>query len=176
MRTKGWDWLVRISHWSVAVLFCLNYFFISPDAYSETFDVYTHVYIGYAIAMIVILRILWGFTFAKGHNRILSFFPTPKRLKTHVTELKTRETTDQPHHNAFGAVAIWFMWICLLAIVSAGWLYDNTDFGWDNDLDKLHKQLGDILFYVIILHVSAVVLTSLWLKRNLIKAMIIGRF
>ena len=169
MNRSGWDWFVRISHWSVAVLFCLNYFFISPD-------VYTHVQIGYAVAAVVLLRILWGLTLAKGPNSIFSFFPTPSRLKHHIVELKTRQTGDQPHHNAFGAFAIWFMWLALLGLVASGWLYDNTDWGWDNDLDKFHKQLGEILFYVIILHVTAVVLTSLWLRRNLIKAMILGRY
>ena len=176
MRKHGWDWLVRLTHWSVAVLFALNYFFISPDLYSDTFDVYTHVYIGYGVAILVLLRILWGVTFAKGPNRMLSFIPTPARFKHHLVELKTRQAEDQPQHNPIGAIGIWFMWIMLLGIVSSGWLYDNTDWGWDNDLHKLHQQLGDILFYVVILHISAVILTSLWLRRNLIKAMIIGRF
>ena len=64
----GWDWLVRLSHWSVAILFSLNYFFIPPEEY-------THVQIGYAVATLVVLRILWGFTFARGANRISSFVP-----------------------------------------------------------------------------------------------------
>ena len=168
-QSHGWDWLVRLSHWSVAILFCLNYFFISPDEY-------THVQIGYAVASIVAVRILWGFTFARGANRILNFIPTPSGMKKHVAELQQRQGPEEPHHNAFGAVAIWLMWILLLAVPAAGWLFDNTDWGFDNDLDKLHKRLGQILFYLVCLHITAVVLTSIWLKRNLIKAMVTGRF
>ena len=169
-RVDGWDWLVRSAHWSVAILFALNYFeFISPDEYA-------HVQIGYAIAIIVGVRILWGFILAKGPNRILSFIPTPSAMKRHIDELKSRQSPEQPHHNPFGALAIWTMWFGLLAVVLTGWMFDNTDYGWDNDFDKLHVLLGDLLFYVVVLHISAVVLTSLWLRRNLIKAVIIGRF
>lgn len=166
---NGWDWLVRLSHWSVAILFSLNYFFVSPDEY-------THVQIGYAVAAVVSIRILWGFTFARGANRILNFIPTPSGVKEHLQELKERRAPESPRHNPLGAIAIWLMWIGLLSLVAAGWLYDNTDWGFDNDLDKLHKQLGEALFALVCFHVTAVVLTSIWQKRNLIKAMIIGRF
>jgi cytochrome b len=168
-QANGWDWLVRLSHWSVAILFSLNYFFISPDEY-------THVQVGYAVFTVVALRILWGFTFARGANRILNFMPSRSGMKQHLDELRTRQPPDQPHHNAFGAVAIWLMWIGLIAVPTTGWLYDNTDWGFDNDIDKLHKQLGQLLFYLVCIHIAAVVLTSVWLKRNLIKAMIVGRF
>ncbi len=160
---------MRLSHWTVATLFLLNYFVISPDEY-------THVQIGYAVAIVIGLRFLWGLTLARGPNRVLSFIPMPSDIKAHIQELKTRSAPQEPHHNALGALAIWFMWIALLTMVATGWLFDNTDWGWDNDLDKFHKQLADILFAVVVIHVSAVVLTSLWLKRNLIKTMIIGRF
>jgi cytochrome b len=166
---EGWDWLVRLAHWSVVVLFSLNYFFVSPDDY-------THVQIGYSVAAVVVVRILWGFTFARGANRILNFVPTFRKIKTHLDELQQRQAPEKPGHNPLGAIAIWLMWFGLLAVPTTGWLFDNTDWGFDNDLDKLHKQLGEILFYLICIHIAAVVLTSLWLKRNLIKAMITGRF
>ncbi len=160
---------MRLSHWSVAILFSLNYFFISPDEY-------THVQIGYAVAVIVTVRILWGFTFARGANRILGFIPTLSGFKEHVREIRERRAPNTPAHNAFGAIAIWLMWLGLIAVPTTGWLFDNTDWGFDNDLDRVHKRLGEILFYLVCLHVAAVLLTSLWLKRNLIKAMLIGRF
>ncbi len=164
----GWDWLVRLSHWSIVVLFTLNYFFVSPD-------VYTHVQIGYAIATIVVVRILWGLTFARGPNRLGSFIPTPSGIRQHLHELKERKAPDAPQHNALGAIAIWLMWFGLLAVPTLGWLFDNTDWGYDNDLDRVHKQAGELLFYLICIHITAVVLTSLWLRRNFIKAMLVGR-
>lgn len=160
---------MRLSHWSVVVLFSLNYFVVSPDEY-------THVQIGYAVAAVVAVRILWGFTFARGANRILSFVPTPSGVKKHLRELQERQPPEEPQHNSLGAIAIWLMWIGLLAVPATGWLFDNTDWGFDNDLDRVHKQLGQLLFYLICIHVAAVVLTSLWLKRNLVKAMVTGRF
>ena len=160
---------MRLSHWAIVLLFAANYFFISPDEY-------THVQVGYAVFAVVVLRLLWGLTFARGPNRIASFIPTASGVKKHVDELKERQSPESPHHNALGAIAIWLMWLGLLALPTLGWLFDNTDWGFDNNLDRLHKQLGQLLFYLICIHIAAVVLTSLWLKRNLIKAMITGRF
>ncbi len=188
--TASWDWLVRIVHWSVAILFAVNYF-MTKDGESTLADIEVngeelfpwngyliHEYIGWAIVALVCGRILWGFI-AKGPARISSFFPTPKRVMEHVHELKTRTPPAQVGHNPFGACAIFLMWFGLLTASLSGWGMD-TDWAWDNDysdaLFDYHYLIVDLTFYLVCIHITAVILMSFWGKRNLVKAMVRGRF
>lgn len=166
-----WDWLVRIVHWSVAGLFFANYFY-TDHGYPN------HQKVGWAVLILVGIRLLWGFI-AKPPARLSSFFPTPSRFKHHIEELKTRAQPEQVGHNPIGAMAIFFMWGALIVAVISGWLYD-TDWAWDNGYEDtihdVHAVTVDLIFYVVCIHIAAAVLMSFWSKRNLIKAMIIGRF
>jgi cytochrome b len=170
--TLRWNWLVRVVHWSVAGLFFANYFF-TDHGYP------THQKVGWAVLILVGIRLLWGISFAKAPSSLASFFPTPARFKEHIQELKTRAQPEQVGHNALGALAIFFMWGALVVAVLSGWLYD-TDWAWDNGYEdtvhSIHETTVDLIFYVVCVHIAAVILMSFWSKRNLIKAMIIGRF
>lgn len=167
MKTTSWDWLVRLVHWSVAGLFLYNYFWSSHGSI-------VHMNIGWTLMGLVITRLLWGL-FAKPPARLTSFFPTPQRIKTHVYELKQREQPANVGHNPFGAIAIFLMWFGLIFAAFTGWFMD-TDWGFEHDVYEWHELTVELLFYLICVHVSAVVIMSFWLKRNLIRAMIVGSF
>ena len=188
--TPSWDWLVRIAHWSVAVLFAANYFFtkegrstLEDIEIGETalfpwngYDI--HANIGWAILILVGVRIAWGL-FAPGPARISRFFPTPRRIAAHWKELVERAQPEQVGHNPFGALAIFAMWYGLATATLSGWGMD-TDWAYDNDysdfLYEYHYFIIDATFYVVCLHITAVVLMSFWGRRNLVKAMVRGRF
>jgi len=161
----GWDWLVRTAHWSVAALFLTNYFLTEKG--SEN-----HEYVGWALSGLVVTRLLWGLSLATGPNRLSAFVPNLASAKQHLTELKTRQPEKDVGHNPFGAIAIYLLWIGLFSIVLTGWGMD-TDWGFDNDVDQWHELAVDFTFAVVCLHVSAVVSVSLWLRKNLIRAMIV---
>ena len=163
----GWHWITRCTHWTIAILFFLNYFFTEPG-----YEV--HIYIGWTIFGLVLLRVIWGTTFAKGPNHIKNFIPTKSGLKTHLSELKTRQAVDHIGHNAFGSFAIFLIWACLLAAAFTGWLQD-TDWGFDNGVDDWHESIVDFLWILAVIHILAVIFTSIWLRRNLIKQMIVGK-
>ena len=163
----GWDKVIRGVHWIIAILFLTNYFFTEPG-----YEV--HVKVGWTIFGLVIIRIIWGITLAKGPNRIWNFIPTLNGFKTHLTELKNRESIHPIGHNAFGSCAIFAMWFGLLAAAFTGWLQD-TDWGFDNGVDDWHEFIVESLWILVIIHISAVLFTSIWLRRNLIKQMIIGK-
>lgn len=162
----SWDIIIRGVHWVVAGLFLANYFYTEPG-YNA------HVKVGWTILGLVLFRLTWGFTFARGPNRISSFVPTPSGLREHAQELVQRKANDGVGHNAFGSCAIFLMWFGLLSAAFTGWLQD-TDWGFDNDVNEWHEFIVEALWILIIVHIAAVVLTSLWLRRNLIKQMIIG--
>lgn len=163
----GWDWLVRIAHWSVAALFLSNYFLTEKG--SEI-----HEYVGWSLLGLIVTRLLWGMSFAAGPNRLSAFVPTIASAKRHITELTTRKAEEHVGHNPFGAMAIYLMWVGLITIVLTGWGMD-TDWGFDNDVDQWHELAVDLTFAVVCLHVCAVVSVSLWLRKNLIKAMVFNK-
>lgn len=55
-----------------------------------------------------------------------------------------------------------------------GWFQD-TDWGFDNDVADWHAWIVDALAILIVVHIAAVILSSLWLRKNLILAMITGK-
>ena len=162
-----WDSLVRLIHWSVAGLFLANYFYTDPGYHA-------HINIGWTIPGLVGLRLLWGLTFAKGPNHLRDFVPSLSAARHHIRDIKTRKPPQAVGHNPFGSCAIYLLWSGLAAAALTGWLQD-TDWGFDNGVDIWHKQIVQWLFILIIAHVSAVILTSLWLRANLVRAMIVGR-
>ncbi len=163
-----WDLVIRSSHWLVATLFIANQFFTDPE---ESW----HHYFGYAIAAVVLLRLIWGVTLARGPNRLSSFIPTLDGLRAHLSALRQREPHDSVGHNPLGALAIYLMWSGLLVLALSGWIeyYGVADF---IDFADLHEALGEGLLVLVGIHISAVILMSLYQRINLIRAMILGRF
>lgn len=162
-----WDIFVRLIHWSVAGLFLANYYYTDPG-----YEAHTNV--GWAILWLVGFRLLWGLTFAKGLNHLRNFLPTLSGAQHHINQLKTRQKPTTLGHNSFGSCAVYLLWLGLAAASFTGWLQD-TDWGFDNGVDAWHRQAVDWLYILIIVHVCAVILTSLWLRVNLTRAMITGR-
>ncbi|WP_070796027.1 cytochrome b/b6 domain-containing protein [Thalassotalea crassostreae] len=178
----GWDILIRFSHWLVASLFLANAFFIEPDAFFSDYinwaalpefiaDASPHEWAGWTILGMLVIRILWGLTFAKGPNRLKDFVPSLVDAKEHLGHLKTRQKQTKIGHNSFGAIAVYFMWTGLAFIIFTGWAQD-TDWGFDNNLDQWHQWGVDAMTIFVCIHVMAVISTSLLLKQNLISAMI----
>ena len=67
-----WDPVVRIFHWTV-VAGCLANLFILEDGGRA------HEVIGYAVAAVLVVRIVWGFVGTR-HARFEDFVPGPHRL------------------------------------------------------------------------------------------------
>ena len=168
MAKAKWDPVVRLIHWAVAGLFLANYFYTDPG-----YD--AHINIGWIILSLVGARLLWGLTLAKGPNHLGNFLPRPSKAREHLNHIRHRQTPNTVGHNPFGTIAIYLLWLGLASAAFTGWLQD-TDWGFDNDVDIWHRRIVQWVFYLVIVHVSAVILTSLWLRVNLIRAMILGRF
>ncbi|MCV6605719.1 MAG: cytochrome b/b6 domain-containing protein, partial [Porticoccaceae bacterium] len=108
-------------------------------------------------------------------NHLKNFLPHPRSARQHLQHIKNREKPDSVGHNPFGTLAIYLMWLGLACAALTGWLQD-TDWGFDNGLDLWHRRIVRWLFYLVVVHVSAVAATSLWLRVNLVRAMIVGHF
>ncbi|MGL4196027.1 MAG: cytochrome b/b6 domain-containing protein [Edwardsiella piscicida] len=163
-----WDAVVRLTHWSVALGFLCNRLYLTVPGSTP------HQLIGLTVAGLVLLRLLWGVTWARGAARLSAFIPTPSALIHHLHELRTRTVPQAPHHNPLGAIGIWATWLLLLLIALTGWGQGN-DLAFRWPLDVWQVWLVDALTLVVCVHIAAVFAMSFWLRRNLIGAMLPGR-
>jgi cytochrome b len=109
---RVWDVLVRFTHWAVALSFFVAY--LTDD------DVMTlHVWAGYVIGSLVVLRLFWGFVGPR-HARFTDFVTGPRKVLTYLVDLVNfRAERHLGHSPAAGAMAI-ALWIGLLATVWSG--------------------------------------------------------
>ena len=96
---RVWDPLVRVSHWVIVAGFGLCYI-------TEGEPTWLHSYLGYAIAVALLVRFFWGFVGPK-HARFASFAASPRRAFAYFRDLVTgRSHRHIGHSPAGGAMSI----------------------------------------------------------------------
>jgi cytochrome b len=115
-QTKVWDPFVRVSHWVVA----LGYFI----AYIVEDDWLTlHVWAGYVVGGLVVLRIAWGFVGPR-HARFTDFVYAPRRVVRYTLDLVLfRAERHIGHSPAGGAMVIALLAVLLATAVTGVLLY-----------------------------------------------------
>lgn len=109
---KIWDRFVRISHWSLVVLFAVSYL-------SEGEPRWLHVWSGYGILAFVVLRIVWGFIGSE-HARFDDFLYRPSLVVRYLADLlRGRAQRHIGHSPAGGAMTIALL-LSLLLTTFAG--------------------------------------------------------
>ena len=173
-QVKVWDILVRITHWTVAAGIIANLLFTEDGS-----DL--HVYVGYTVVGLVVLRLLWGLIGTR-YARFTNFFPTPIRLKRHMSDLSVRRV-DEQHlgHNPLAAIMMLSLWAVIIGLGITGYLME-TDFfshiqllGNKDVLEEIHELLANSLYLLVPLHIFAAIAMSYWQRQNLIKSMITGK-
>jgi cytochrome b len=104
-RTKGetgvlvrvWDPFVRVSHWTMAGGFVVAY--VSEDALA------LHLWVGYAVGVIVALRVVWGFIGPR-HARFTDFIYPPREVIAYLADLARSRARRYLGHSPAGGVAI----------------------------------------------------------------------
>lgn len=159
-----WDVCVRLTHWTVALLFLANFWWLEEG---ERW----HEWCGYALVGVLAVRFVWGFV-GSSTARFSDFFPTPKRLVEYCrTSVDTALTSG---HNPIGACMIFFLWFMLVLVSISGWL-QTTDRYWGEEwVQTLHEFSANAVMGAVIVHVLAVLYFQLVKKRELIQPMLIG--
>ncbi|MFT7261793.1 MAG: cytochrome b [Glaciecola sp.] len=96
--TRVWDLFVRVFHWSLLSLVALSYL-------SGEFDFEIHSYSGYAIFILVCLRIIWGFIGSK-NARFKNFVYSPKNVVTYLKSIVTGNPKRFLGHNPAGGLMV----------------------------------------------------------------------
>ena len=167
-QVKVWDILVRITHWTVAAGIIANLLFTEDGS-----DL--HVYVGYTVVGLVVLRLLWGLVGTR-YARFTNFFPTPTRLKAHLSTLSVRRV-DEQHlgHNPLAAIMMLSLWAVIIGLGITGYLMQSEIIGNKDLLEEVHELLANSLYLLVPLHIIAAIAMSYWQRQNLIKSMITGK-
>lgn len=166
---KVWDLFVRIFHWSVVVIFMLDFWLIEDDgAWS------LHRMLGYALAGLVLMRIIWGFI-GSHTARFASFFPTLKRIKNHLNDLKQRTVDPHEGHNPLGGAMVILLLTLLIVISLSGWMQTWDRFWGEEWLEEIHELAANITLFLVGIHVAAVVIMTKVTGIPLLRTMLTGK-
>lgn len=111
-RPRRWDAVVRVTHWSIVAAVLANAVFTEEGSS-------THVWVGYALAAILALRLLWGLI-GPAEARFSAFPPSPRAAIAHVREIVAGKKSLHASHNPLGALMVYAIWSCLLVIIATG--------------------------------------------------------
>lgn len=162
-----WDLFVRVFHWSVATLFLLDFWVL------EAGDP-PHEWVGYALGFFVFARVLWGFVGSHA-ARFGTFFPTPTRIRHHLTELRQRRVNPAEGHNPLGGAMILFLLFMLSVLAMSGWMLTWDRFWGEEWLEELHEWVANVVMGAVVIHVSAIVIMGAITGISLIRTMITGK-
>lgn len=162
-----WDAPVRVIHWLLVLCFSGAYL----TAESESWRL-LHVTLGYSMAALVVVRILWGLVGTR-YARFVQFVRGPRAALRYLRSLMGNQPEHHTGHNPAGALAIVALLGLTLAIGASGWAVYN-DVGGDV-WEEVHEALANGMLGLVLLHVAAVLASSRLHRDNLVRAMVTGR-
>lgn len=109
---KVWDLFIRLFHWTVAVAFFVAYF-------TEDESLTLHVWAGYTIGALLLLRIVWGFV-GPMHARFGDFLFGPVQTLGYLADLVTFRGRRYLGHSPAGAAMVFALLLGLAAAVGTG--------------------------------------------------------
>jgi cytochrome b len=165
-KIKIWDALIRLFHWSLAAAFAANALFVDDESK-------LHLWLGYTIVVLVLIRILWGFVGSR-YARFSSFPPSLSGASGQLTEIATGRRRIHRGHTPLGALMIYNLLASLLAIGLSGYMM-TTDMFWGIEwVEELHEAFAVWAEISVMLHIAAVIFESWRTRVNLPRAMVTG--
>jgi cytochrome b len=197
---RVWDSVVRVGHSILVVAFVVAYISAEEEQSSPAI---LHVWAGYAIGCVVLLRVLWGFVGTR-YARFSNFVYSPAKVIRYLADmLRGRARRFLGHSPAGGAMTLALL-ASLAATVTTGLMaYGDRsngqlaspqpaiimqpaqaeDEGGGNAAEatgeggvasEIHGVLANLTLLLIIVHVVGVLVASIVHRENLAAAMING--
>lgn len=176
MKVAVWDLPVRIVHWAIAVLVAFSWW----TAEEEMLD--WHYRSGIALLGLVVFRLVWG-VIGSSTARFSSFVRGPRTI---LDYLRGRREFVLGH-NPLGALSVLALLFMLAVQIGLG-LFAGDEDGMlsgpfshliDEEtvetVTELHATSFDVLKWLIVLHVGAILFYLLVRRKNLVGPMITGR-
>ena len=107
-----WDLVVRVFHWSLALSFAVAYL-------TEDGPLALHVWSGYLVGGLVLLRIVWGFA-GPQHARFADFLFGPVAALRYLVDLVRGRARRYLGHSPAGAAMVFALLAVLAGVVGSG--------------------------------------------------------
>jgi cytochrome b len=196
--TLVWDPLVRFGHWALVAAFAVAY--LSGEDEADAL----HVWGGYIVGAIVLLRVGWGFVGPR-HARFSDFVRSPLVALAYFRDLLYGRARRYVGHSPAGGAMVIALLVCLAATVATGLIaYGEEGKGplaavlvtdanangneaedrapaktgreeSESTIGELHGLLANITVALVVAHILRVAVASVVHKENLVFAMITGR-
>ncbi|OLP55150.1 cytochrome B [Rhizobium rhizosphaerae] len=162
-----WDLVVRLFHWGVVTGCALNLFILRPGKLP-------HRYVGYGIAALLALRVVWGFIGSR-HARFADFVRGPRTVAAYLDEVVKGREKRRLGHNPAAAVVMLLLMALLAGTALTGWMQTLDAFWGEDWVSDLHETLANAIMVVAGFHIAAALFESLRHRENLIWSMVTGR-
>lgn len=187
---RRWDPIVRITHWSIALAVLANALLTEEGSGP-------HIWVGYGLAAILALRLLWGLV-GPAEARFAAFWPSPRKALAHLRDIRAGTVTSHASHNPLGALMVYAIWACLLTIIATGITmagpppWDGADGeaehrsavvsgeshdesseeeGEEGLLGEIHETAANLLYLLILLHLAGVMFETRRSGKQVLVAM-----
>lgn len=115
---RRWDPVVKLTHWTIVGAILANGL-ITEEGSGP------HVWVGYALAATLALRLIWG-VIGPAEARFAAFPPSPARALAHIREIAQGRRTEHASHNPLSALMVYAIWSTLAVIIVTGVLMANA--------------------------------------------------
>jgi cytochrome b len=165
-RIPVWDIVVRVTHWTVAVLVIGELTVIDDDSA-------LHRWAGYMILGAVALRLVWGLIGSR-HARFSAFPPSLKAAQAHLDGLFDGRRERYLSHNPLGALMIYNLWASLIVICVTGIMMTTRTFWGVEWVEEVHEIIANWVMISVFLHLGGIIIETRRSHVNLVRAMITG--
>jgi cytochrome b len=199
--TLVWDPVVRFGHWALVAAFAVAYFSAEEEAGGPD---PLHVWGGYVVGAIVVLRVVWGFVGPR-HARFSDFVRGPLVALAYFRDLLYGRARRYIGHSPAGGAMVIALLVCLAATVATGLIaYGEEGKGplaavmltdanangneaghralaekrgeeAESTIRELHGLMANITVALVAAHIFGVAVASVVHRENLVLAMITGR-
>ncbi|MHA1570518.1 MAG: cytochrome b/b6 domain-containing protein [Alphaproteobacteria bacterium] len=163
---KVWDPFVRVFHWSLVS------FFLIAWATADEWD-RLHEIAGYAIAVLVGLRLVWGLI-GTSHARFSDFIYRPSAVIGYLKDSLRLKAKRYLGHNPAGGAMVMLLLLSLSIAVTTGIMSTMDAYGGVEWLEELHEVTANMTIGMAFLHVTGVIVSSLQHRENLVRSMFSG--
>lgn len=161
-----WDVPVRVFHWLLVLCFAGAWLTAESERWRPI-----HVTLGYTMAGLVALRIVWGFVGTR-YARFASFVRGPTATLGYLKSLISMHPEHHVGHNPAGAVAIVGMLALIIFTTASGWAsYEGIGGRW---LGGSHEVVANVLLALVVVHLAGVAIGSFLHRENLVRSMLTG--
>jgi len=165
-RTLVWDLPTRVFHWLLAATFAGAYLTSDGERLRDV-----HMLLGYSAAGLVTFRVLWGLVGTR-YARFTSLPLSPRAVIDYLKSLLSFSPRHYFGHNPAGSWAILGMLALIAGTALTGWA-NAIEIGpeW---MEDVHEAFANATLALIVVHVGAVIVSSLLHRENLPRAMVTG--